>query len=64
MFRFREVMRSREREVRLSPNMIAREIHSTQPVAPDFQSPIGPGAHPLCLAKGPSMPYPEQAQSS
>ncbi|KAA6425646.1 MAG: hypothetical protein FRX49_04543 [Trebouxia sp. A1-2] len=42
MWRFREVKRSRDREVRLSPSMIAREIHSTQPVAPVFQSPMGP----------------------
>ena len=58
MWRFREVKRSSEREVRLSPSMIARETHSTQPVAPVFQSPIGPGAHPLYRAKGPRIPYP------
>lgn len=58
MLRLREVMRSKEREVRLSPSMMAREIHNTHPVAPLFQSPMGPGAHPLCLAKGPSIPYP------
>lgn len=59
MWRFREVKRSREREVRLSPSMIARETHSTQPVAPVFQSPMGPGAHPLYRAKGPRIPYPD-----
>ena len=58
MCRCREVMRRREREVRLSPSMMAREIHRTQPVAPFFQSPMGPGAQPLCRAIGPSIPYP------
>ena len=58
MWRCREVMSRREREVRLSPSMMARDIHRTQPVAPFFQSPMGPGAHPLCRAIGPSIPYP------
>ena len=63
MCRCREVMSRREREVRLSPSMMAREIHRTQPVAPFFQSPMGPGAQPLCRATGPSIPYPTRHTS-
>lgn len=42
----REVTTSSERLVRLSPSMMARDTHRIHPVAPSFQSPISPGAHP------------------
>ncbi len=45
-----EDMMRMERLVRLSPSMIAREIHRIHPVAPFFQSVIGPGAQPWLLA--------------
>ena len=44
-----EMMRI-ERLVRLSPSMMAREIHRIHPVAPFFQSLMGPGAQPWLLA--------------
>ena len=64
MCRCREVTSSSEREVRLSPSMMAREIQRTHPVAPVFQSPMGPGAHPLCRATGPSNPYPMSCRAT
>ena len=47
---------SRASEVRLSPSMMARLTQRIHPVAPDFQSPMLPGAQPLRRAKGPRMP--------
>ena len=46
LLHFAEEMMRRERLVRLSPSMMARDIHRIHPVAPFFQSLIGPGAHP------------------
>ena len=48
-----EEMIRRDRLVRLSPSMMAREIHRIHPVAPFFQSLIGPGAQPLTPSIGP-----------
>lgn len=51
-----EEMESRVREVTLSPSMMARDTHSTQPAAPVSQSLMGPGAQPCARAYGPSSP--------
>ena len=46
-----------DREVIESPSIMARDTHRIQPAAPDC-FPMGPGAHPLCLAAGPSQAQP------
>ena len=52
-----------ERDVRESPSMIAKETHNIQPAAPVCLV-IGPGAHPFCLAAGPSQAHPNHTRTS
>ena len=44
--------------------MIARLIHTIQPLLPVLQSDTGPGAHPRLLAIGERMPQPMMAPIS
>src|ERR1700760_984889 len=44
--------------------MIARLIHTIQPLLPFAQSSVGPGAHPRDLASGERIPYPTTAPNS
>ena len=53
-----DVPTSSASEVRLSPSMMASEIHRIQPAAPSCQSEMGPGAQPWPRAYGPSAAYP------
>lgn len=50
LLHFAEEMTSSDRLVRLSPSMMARETQRIHPVAPVFQSLIGPGAQPCPFA--------------
>jgi hypothetical protein len=47
-----------------SASMMARDIQTIQPLEPLVQSDTGPGAQPLCLARGESTPQPTIAPSS